>query len=236
MEFDRLEFVDAVEELSSQLGLDVPREDDGFPSQAIPKQEKRNFYEQMTNIAQFYETQLKKPSGKIAIDYLKNRGLSGEIVKKFGIGYIPDEWDLVRKQFGQDNESQTSLVTTGMLIENDQGRRYDRFSGRVMFPIHDRRGRVIGFGGRVLGDGTPNDLNSPETPIFHIGKELYALYQVLQAHRTRTYFGCRRVHGCCSTGSIRCRLCGRLFRYSDHWRSYALFIPPDLNRRVLLRW
>ncbi|MDX1303427.1 DNA primase [Photobacterium sp.] len=182
MEFDRLEFVEAVEELASQLGLDVPREDGGKPS-GPRTAEKRSLYDQMGLISQFYQSQLRTPDGQVAIDYLKNRGLSGEVVQKFGIGYIPDQWDMVRSRFGRDPESQKSLVTTGMLIENDNGRRYDRFRGRVMFPIHDRRGRVIGFGGRVLGDGTPKYLNSPETPIFHKGRELYGLYEVLQAHR-----------------------------------------------------
>ena len=137
----------------------------------------------MGSIAQFYRQQLKVPSNKIAIDYLKNRGLSSDIAQKFGIGYVADEWDLVRKNFGQRRDIQDMLVTGGMLIENEKGNRYDRFRGRVMFPIRDRRGRVIGFGGRVLGDGTPKYLNSPETPIFHKGKELYGLYEVLQSYR-----------------------------------------------------
>ena len=137
----------------------------------------------MGGISQFYRSQLKLSASKPAIEYLKNRGLSGEIVQKFGIGYVADEWDLVRKNFGQQKEAQDMLVTGGMLIENDKGNRYDRFRGRIMFPIRDRRGRVIGFGGRVLEDGTPKYLNSPETPIFHKGKELYGLYEVLQAYR-----------------------------------------------------
>lgn len=182
MEFDRLEFVEAIEELASQLGLEVPRENSGKPS-GPPVAEKRSLYDQMGLISQFYQSQLRTPDGQVAIDYLKNRGLSGEVVQKFGIGYIPDQWDMVRSRFGRDPESQKSLVTAGMLTENDKGHRYDRFRGRVMFPIHDRRGRVIGFGGRVLGDGTPKYLNSPETPIFHKGRELYGLYEVLQIYR-----------------------------------------------------
>ncbi|EJB8415992.1 TPA: DNA primase [Vibrio vulnificus] len=188
MEFERLEFVEAIEELASYLGLDVPREQRSSNtkfSQApqASSSQKRSLYDLMASISQFYRNQLKLSSGKIAIDYLKNRGLSGEIVQKFGIGYIADEWDLVRKNFGQHPEAQEMLVAGGMLIENEKGNRYDRFRGRVMFPIRDRRGRVIGFGGRVLGDGTPKYLNSPETPIFHKGKELYGLYEVLQAYR-----------------------------------------------------
>ncbi|KIF50799.1 DNA primase [Vibrio owensii] len=189
MEFERLEFVEAIEELASYLGLDVPREQrsgGGGQFKSGPQassSEKRSLYDLMGSIAQFYRNQLKQPASKVAIEYLKDRGLSGEIVQKFGIGYVADEWDLVRKNFGQNKDNQDILVTGGMLIENDKGNRYDRFRGRIMFPIRDRRGRVIGFGGRVLGDGTPKYLNSPETPIFHKGKELYGLYEVLQAYR-----------------------------------------------------
>lgn len=186
MEFDRLEFVEAIEDLAAQLGLDVPREQRGSYNSNTPtasSSQKRSLYDLMGSISQFYRSQLKSSANSIAINYLKDRGLSGEIVQKFGIGYIADEWDLVRKNFGRDNASQDALVSGGMLIENDKGHRYDRFRGRVMFPIRDRRGRVIAFGGRVLGEGTPKYLNSPETPIFHKGKELYGLYEVLQAHR-----------------------------------------------------
>ncbi|WP_162045525.1 DNA primase [Vibrio taketomensis] len=188
IEYERLEFVEAIEELASFLGLDVPREQrqgGNFRNDQphANSDQKRSLYDLMASIGQFYRQQLKQPSSKVAIQYLKDRGLSGEIVQKFGIGYVADEWDLVRKNFGQHNDAQEMLVTGGMLIENDNGNRYDRFRGRVMFPIRDRRGRVIGFGGRVIGEGTPKYLNSPETPIFHKGKELYGLYEVLQAYR-----------------------------------------------------
>ncbi len=188
MEYERLDFVEAIEELASHLGLEVPREQrqGGSFQSNQPKansEQKRNLYDLMGSIGQFYRDQLKQPKSKVAIDYLKERGLSGQIVQKFGIGYVADEWDLVRKNFGQTPQTQEMLVSGGMLIENDKGNRYDRFRGRVMFPIRDRRGRVIGFGGRVIGDGTPKYLNSPETPIFHKGKELYGLYEVMQAYR-----------------------------------------------------
>ncbi|WP_425666333.1 DNA primase [Vibrio tubiashii] len=188
MEYERLDFVEAIEELASYLGLEVPREQrqGGSFQSNQPKansEQKRNLYDLMSSIGQFYRDQLKQPKSKVAIDYLKERGLSGQIVQKFGIGYVADEWDLVRKNFGQTPQTQEMLVSGGMLIENDKGNRYDRFRGRVMFPIRDRRGRVIGFGGRVIGDGTPKYLNSPETPIFHKGKELYGLYEVMQAYR-----------------------------------------------------
>nr|WP_086939750.1 DNA primase [Thaumasiovibrio occultus] len=178
MEFDRLEFPEAVEELASTLGLEVPREQGqrSGPSTEV----KRNLYELMEQIASFYQQQLRQAPQ--AIDYLKQRGLSGEIVKKFGIGFIEDQWALVRQRFGRNQEQQKALIDTGMLIESDQGG-YDRFRGRVMFPIRDRRGRVIGFGGRVLGDAKPKYLNSPETVLFHKGRELYGLYEVMQTHR-----------------------------------------------------
>ncbi|MDW6001823.1 DNA primase [Vibrio mangrovi] len=187
MEYERLEFVEAIEELASLLGLEVPREKGATPFDAKKSQErkeqKRTLYDLMEQISHFYRHQLRKPTSKVAIDYLKKRGLSKDIVQKFGIGYVADEWDLIHKNFAQFPESEQMLSAAGMLVENDNGRRYDRFRGRVMFPIRDRRGRVIGFGGRVLGDSTPKYLNSPETDIFHKGKELYGLYEVLQAHR-----------------------------------------------------
>ncbi|SJL84998.1 DNA primase [Vibrio palustris] len=189
MEYERLEFPEAIEELASIAGVDVPREERSNHAHShnqAPKanpETKRNLYDLMGNIAQFYQQQLRASANKVAIDYLKNRGLSGDIVQKFGIGYVADEWDLIRKNFGQNRSTQDMLVEGGMLIENDKGNRYDRFRGRIMFPIRDRRGRVIGFGGRITGDGNPKYLNSPETPIFHKGKELYGLYEVLQAYR-----------------------------------------------------
>ncbi|WP_434356990.1 DNA primase [Parasalinivibrio latis] len=183
MEYDRLEFVDAIEELAGQLGLEVPREQGSGNFKGSSNNEKRTLYPMMGEIARFYQSKLRTQEGQTAIDYLKGRGLTGEIVQRFGIGYAPDEWDAVRKQFGRDGTSQQSLVTAGMLIENDNGRRYDRFRGRVMFPIRNRQGKVIGFGGRVLGDGTPKYLNSPETPIFHKGKELYGLHEALEHDR-----------------------------------------------------
>lgn len=187
MEYERLDFVEAIEELASTLGLDVPREQ-STPNQpntlpAANSEKKRSLYDLMGQVSRFYRSQLKLPTSQPAIDYLKQRGLSSEIAQKFGIGYIADEWHTILNQFGQQKTAQDMLITAGLIIENDGGHRYDRFRGRIMFPIRDRRGRVIGFGGRVLGDGTPKYLNSPETPIFHKGKELYALYEVLQAHK-----------------------------------------------------
>ena len=189
MEFDRLEFPDAVEELASHYGMDVPKEQNNLtPAQQKKQQQaylqKQDDYELMGNISRFFQHQLKVASDKnTAIDYLKGRGLSGQIVKQFGIGYISDTWDGMMNQFAKNPQITQQLVDLGMAIQGEKSRPYDRFRGRIMFPIHDKRGRVIGFGGRVLADGTPKYLNSPETRIYHKGQELYGLYEAKQANK-----------------------------------------------------
>jgi DNA primase len=186
MEYDRLDFVEAIEDLAKQYGLDVPREKGGPP---LKSQEERNQREQdyalMQQVAKYFEAQLKshQNSAKV-IDYLKNRGLSGKIVKHWGIGYAPEQWDGVLGQFGKDPKSVERLLALKLVNQNDNNKRYDFFRHRVMFPIHDKRGRVIAFGGRIIDDDGPKYLNSPETPIFHKGYELYGLYQARQANRT----------------------------------------------------
>lgn len=189
MEFDRLEFVDAIEELASFHSLDVPREESTkSPAQQRKDieaaQQRKDDYELMEQISRFYQQQLKVAEDKdSAIDYLKGRGLTGEIVKQFGIGYISDQWDGMMKAFGQSKAASAQLVDLGMAIQGDKQRPYDRFRGRIMFPIRDKRGRHIGFGGRVLGDGTPKYLNSPETRIYHKGQELYGLHEAKTANK-----------------------------------------------------
>ncbi|WP_394176880.1 DNA primase [Thalassotalea litorea] len=182
MEYERLEFVDAIEEIASIAGVEVEREQNTSPEQqrkqAKMHAQKQDDYQVMGNIARYYQHTLKHHTdSKTVIEYLKGRGLSGEVVKKFGIGYAPDSWDGVMGQFGQSQLLSAQLVELGMAIQGDNKRPYDRFRGRVMFPITDKRGRVIGFGGRVLSDGTPKYLNSPETRIYHKGQELYGLYE-----------------------------------------------------------
>jgi DNA primase len=141
----------------------------------------------MAQISRFYQQQLKVATDKdVAINYLKGRGLSGEIVKRFGIGYISDAWDGMMKTFGRSGQINQQLVDLGMAIQGDKNRPYDRFRGRIQFPIRDKRGRVIGFGGRVLSDGTPKYLNSPETRIYHKGQELYGLFEAKQAVKQLT--------------------------------------------------
>ncbi|ABZ75579.1 DNA primase [Shewanella halifaxensis HAW-EB4] len=182
MEYDRLDFVDAIEELAGQLGLEVPREQGtGKPRD---QELSRDLYQLMEEASLFFQSQLRQHTDKQKVlDYLKHRGLSKEVVEHFNIGFAPDGWDGLLSRYRQNQDSQDKLLTAGMVIENDSGKRYDRFRDRLMFPIRDRRGRVIGFGGRVLGDGTPKYLNSPETPIFHKGNELYGLYELKQRHR-----------------------------------------------------
>ena len=189
MEFDRLEFVDAIEELASLYNMEVPREQNNHsPAQQIKQQQaylqKQDDYELLGHISQFFQQQLKDAQDKdTAIDYLKGRGLSGEIVKRFGIGYISDAWDGMMKRYAGTDQLNQQLVDLGMAIQGDKNRPYDRFRGRIMFPIRDKRGRVIGFGGRVLADGTPKYLNSPETRIYHKGHELYGLFEAKQANK-----------------------------------------------------
>ncbi len=179
MEYEHLEFVEAIQELAKQVGVEVPREA-GFVPQ--PKREGPDLYELLKQASAFFQRQLREHAeGPQAVEYLKGRGLSGEIARDFGVGYAPDGWDNLLKALGQ--EKSRAMVEAGLLIEKDGGGVYDRFRGRVMFPIRDRRGRVIAFGGRVLGDGTPKYLNSPETPVFHKGRELYGLYEARQALR-----------------------------------------------------
>jgi len=185
MEYDGIEFIDAIEMLAEQLAIDIPYEDNGAgTSQSVTYVDRKDLYQLMTDITVFYQQQLRQhKNSQQVIDYLKNRGLSGKTANYFKIGYAPDGWDEVRKRFALNSEREKQLIDAGMLIAKEKGGSYDRFRDRLMFPIHDRRGRVIGFGGRVLGDGEPKYLNSPETPIFHKGKELYGLYQVKQNHK-----------------------------------------------------
>ncbi|REL36521.1 DNA primase [Thalassotalea euphylliae] len=190
MEYDRLDFVDAIEELASMQGMEVPREERSHTPEQQRKyqqaqQQKQSDYQLLEQISRFYQQQLRVASDKdVAINYLKSRGLSGEIAKRFGIGYISDNWDGMMNTFAHNHQLAKQLVDLGMAIESENGRRpYDRFRGRIMFPIREKRGKVIGFGGRVLGDGTPKYLNSPETRIYHKGQELYGLYEAKQANK-----------------------------------------------------
>ncbi|MGF0335052.1 DNA primase [Ectopseudomonas toyotomiensis] len=184
MDHDQLEFPQAIEELAKRAGMDVPREESGRghkPRQPVDSP----LYPLLNAAAEHYRQALKShPQRKYAVDYLKGRGLTGEIARDFGIGFAPPGWDNLLKHLGADALQQKVMIDAGLLIENaENGRRYDRFRDRIMFPIRDSRGRVIAFGGRVLGDDKPKYLNSPETPVFHKGQELYGLYEARKHNR-----------------------------------------------------
>ena len=176
MNYDHMEFREAIEKLASGAGLEIPVEAQTYePKQTVSQG--IDLYKLMDEISGFYQTQLRQHANKQeAVDYLKKRGLSGEIAKRFGLGFAPDGWDNLMSVHGATAAAQKALVDTGMLSKNEKERIYDRFRHRIMFPIQDHRGRTVGFGGRVLGDGEPKYLNSPETPIFHKGSELYGLF------------------------------------------------------------
>ncbi|MDQ7988174.1 MAG: DNA primase [Candidatus Dactylopiibacterium sp.] len=176
MEYCGMSFRDAVKDLAQQCGLQMPEDD-------APQQDRArtvSLLDATLRAARYFREQLRH--APTAIEYLKRRGLTGEVARQFGIGYAPDDWNGLRTAFGADYD-EASLVEAGLVIQNDAGRRYDRFRDRVMFPILDQRGNIIGFGGRVIGQGEPKYLNSPETPLFEKGRELYGLFQARQAIR-----------------------------------------------------
>src|SRR5699024_8044914 len=172
-------------ELASRAGVEVEREaSSGGPRQ--PRQPANSpLYDLLSAASDYYRGALRNhPQRDAAVNYLKQRGVSGIIARDFALGFAPPGWDNLSKQLGGDNLQQQALIEAGLLVENaETKRRYDRFRDRIMFPIHDSRGRIVGFGGRVLGDDKPKYLNSPETPVFHKGQELYGLYEARQHNR-----------------------------------------------------
>ncbi|CUU52875.1 putative DNA primase [Actinobacillus pleuropneumoniae] len=186
MDYDKLEFPEAIEELAAMQGLEVPRENvmarDGKPQASYKT--KRNLYELLEAISRFYQQNLTQdiPSQS----YLQSRGLSPEIIARFEIGFAYNSMDSVLRKFGTNRDEVQKLFDTGMITQNDSGRIYDKFRNRVMFPIRDKRGRVIAFGGRVMGDERPKYLNSPESATYHKGNELYGLFQALQQNENPT--------------------------------------------------
>ncbi|GLX89282.1 DNA primase [Pseudomonas fragi] len=185
MDHDNLDFPQAVEELAKAAGMEIPREESGRPHK--PRQPTDSpLYPLLTAAADFYRQALKShPARKSAVEYLKGRGLTGEIARDFGLGFAPPGWDNLFKHLSNDTLQQKAMIDAGLLVENaETGKRYDRFRDRVMFPIRDNRGRIIAFGGRVLGDDKPKYLNSPETPVFHKGQELYGLFEARKFNRS----------------------------------------------------
>jgi DNA primase len=179
MAYAGMGYVDAVKDLASSVGMQVPESQPRTPEEAARKERETDLYGTMEKAMDFYRAELKKSAR--AIEYLKGRGLTGEIAARFRIGYAPDDWQSLQAIFEKYDDK--ALVECGLVIANDEGKRYDRFRDRVMFPILSSRGAVIGFGGRVLGDGEPKYLNSPETPLFEKGREVYGLVQARDAIR-----------------------------------------------------
>jgi DNA primase len=174
MDFSHLDFVEAVEDLATFAGIEVIREASDFKAAQQKPENISDQYQLLEQVAAYYVNCLRTDeAGKKAVNYLKIRGVNDDLAKAFMLGYAPDEWQALANRFNQQQ-----LIQTGMLIEKD-GKVYDRFRGRVMYPIRDKRGRIVGFGGRVLDDSMPKYLNSPETAIFHKGKEVYGLFELL---------------------------------------------------------
>lgn len=171
MDYNGLDFVEAIEDLASRAGVEVPHEQGGFHK----TKDNSELYELMELIVQYFCRQLR--SSHHAMNYLKDRGLSGEIAKEFELGFAPPGWNNILHALGSSDVAKQRLVQVGMIVKKDDSGYYDRFRNRIIFPIRDQRGRAIGFGGRVLDDSLPKYLNSPETPIFHKGYGLYGLFQ-----------------------------------------------------------
>ena len=192
MEYSGLGYIDAIEDLARSVGLDVPREE-RTANDVARQQKAMALSEVMSSAADWYRQQLK--ADPRAVDYLKGRGLTGEIAKRYGLGYAPDGWQGLEAVFGTyaNDEVAKTLLEGGLLIQSEQNdkqqnaRRYDRFRDRIMFPIRSPKGQVIGFGGRILDQGEPKYLNSPETPLFSKGNTLYGLFEARQAIRALEY-------------------------------------------------
>ncbi|WP_370981232.1 DNA primase [Agaribacterium sp. ZY112] len=184
MEYDRSNFVDSVEYLAKQAGVEVPREQRSEAQDAREIQRKR-CYKQLLEASEHFQNQLRQhPKRDFAVKYLQGRGLSGQIAKAYELGYAPPGWDILLSRFGKTESDTNLLIDCGLVVDKlDENKRYDRFRHRIMFPIRDVRGRCIGFGGRVLDDSKPKYLNSPETDVFHKGQELYGLYEARQFSR-----------------------------------------------------
>ena len=182
MDYDNVDFPQAVEALAHTAGLEVPREQT-TPQQDAQRDRQAHLYTTLNAANQYFQQALRHhQQASRAVNYLKGRGLSGQIAQRYQIGFAPPGWQNLIERLG-DKELE-SLIESGMAIRNDKDRTYDRFRDRIMFPIRDQRGRVVAFGGRVLGDEKPKYLNSPETPVFSKSRELYGLYEAKQARKS----------------------------------------------------
>ena len=176
MNYEHLSFIEAIESLASSLGVEIP-----YEQNQQPIKKNNNLYDLLAEIQAHYQLLLKKNSG--AIEYLKNRGITGDVAKRFNVGFAPPGWRNILDKYGTSKNGISELLKLGLIIQKDNNNYYDRFRERIMFPIRDNRGRYIGFGGRILNQEQPKYLNSPETPLFHKGRELYGLYECQQALR-----------------------------------------------------
>ncbi|WP_111657486.1 DNA primase [Isoalcanivorax indicus] len=188
MEYEHLSFPEAVKQLADKAGVEVPRERPETADDRARKDHVQTLYDLLARADRFYRQQLKNaPERQTAVKYLKGRGLSGEIAARFGIGFAPPGFDNLISGLSLDERGLALALEAGLLVRReDTGRTYDKFRDRIMFPIRDSRGRTIGFGGRVLGDSKPKYLNSPETPVFHKGRELYGLWEWRQSRDKST--------------------------------------------------
>ena len=174
---ENLNFIEALEKLASEQGMSLPQSHNNAHTD-----ENAAIYKIMERAKRYYELQLRQhPASKEAINYLKSRGLTGEIAKQFSIGFAPPGWSNLIKAL--NNEEVQTLMQAGLILKSESGRVYDRFRHRIMFPILDRKGRTIAFGARAMGDELPKYLNSPETPLFHKGRQFYGLYAALETRR-----------------------------------------------------
>lgn len=181
MAFERVEFVEAIEILAAQYSLTVPYEENGKQRERENQHSQQDLFSVLERVKNYYQRQLFRDEGnQNAMAYLQKRGLSIDTIKRFALGYSPQGWDNLQKKVINNALLQEQLIKTGMLIKKDNNSCYDHFRNRIMFPIYDQRGHVIGFGARTITNETPKYLNSPETILFHKGNELYSLYHARQ--------------------------------------------------------
>jgi len=226
MDYAHMEFREAVEELAAQVGLSIPQT---RSSASTLQSAGPDLLTTLQDADRYFRSQLRKhPQASTAIEYLKSRGLTGEIAAQFGIGFAPSGWDNLLGALGKEQQKCRALLQAGLLVRKDNGKYYDRFRERIMFPIHDYRGRVVGFGGRAFGEAEPKYLNSPETALFHKGHELYGLHRSRGAIKSEqktlvvegymdviglAQFGVNNAVATLGTATTRAHL-ERLFRYA----------------------
>ena len=258
MEHDHISFIEAITELAKRAHLTIPQS----VMSITPVKPRDDLYELMQHASQFYEAQLKNADASRAKAYLVNRGLSGAIAKQFQLGFSPNTWDALIQHLRNQKFSLEDMVTAGLVTQKESNKTFDKFRDRIMFPIHDRQGRIIAFGGRIIDQGEPKYLNSPETPIFHKSNELYGIYQWLKTHKNSESVivvegymdvlalvqqGVTNVVGTLGTATTEQHL-QLLFRYTDKiifcfdgdnagkkaaWRALTIALPKLKSNKIL---